>query len=74
MTSKVGNETKADMAGAGMTNASGGSVVGNTSLGSARDHLYREHPHHYDDHGPHHGTSSHRVMSPLGGLRPAGHK
>jgi hypothetical protein len=71
MTSKVGNETKANLSGAGMTTSSG-SIVGNTSLGHATEHLHREHPHGYNDHGPHHDTDSHRVMSPLGGLRPAG--
>ena len=83
MMDKVGNEKKADMAGAGMTGgnsgpskdkapggAQGSSIVGNASLSHAVGHLYKEHPHAHDSLGPHHGTSDHKVMSPLGGLRP----
>lgn len=29
-------------------------------LRGAMDELHRQHPHHYSDHGPHHGTSEHR--------------
>lgn len=31
-----------------------GKAVGEDSLGSAVEELHRQHPHRYDDHGPHH--------------------
>ena len=60
--SAVGNETKADMRGAG---------VGDSSLSGAVGHLRSEHPIKHDDLGPHHGGMDHVRHEPLGGLRPA---
>ena len=59
----IGNETKADMRGAGI-------MGGESSLGGAVAHLRSEHPIAYDDHGPHHGGTEHIRHEPLGGLRP----
>lgn len=39
----------------------GGSAAeaANNPLHGAMQELHRQHPHHYSDHGPHHGTSDH---------------
>jgi hypothetical protein len=41
-------------------------------LRGAVEELYKQHPHKYDDHGPHHGTSDHIRHEPLHGMRPHG--
>lgn len=56
----VGNERKADVAGA----QQGG------SLAEAGAELRGQHPHGYADHGPHHGTSEHIRHKPH--VRPNG--
>ena len=61
--SKVGNETKADMAGAGV-------MGGSHTLSDAVHHLAAEHPHRWDDLGPHHEKRPDYHM-PLHGLRPS---
>lgn len=70
MTSDVGNETKADMKGAGVMGAR--STVGESSLMHAVRGLKAEHPQRFDDLGPHHGGMEHVRHMPLGGLRPGG--
>ena len=75
--SKVGNETMADTSGAGLDRTRGeskaGSVVGNTKLSHAVEHLHAEHPIKYDDLGPHHGAGGGMTQHmPLGGMRPKG--
>lgn len=52
--SYVGNETKADMRGA----MDGNSTDGSPLRGAMRE-LHSQHPHSYDDLGPHHGTTNH---------------
>ena len=69
---KVGNETKADIAGA--QGSSPSSVVSNTSLRHAVDALHKAHPIKHDDLGPHHGTNHHDRHVPLHGLKPTGGK
>lgn len=63
----VGNETKADVAGALM-----GQPTDKNPLAGAMRELHDQHPHDYCDHGPHHGTSEHVRHMPLHGLKPAG--
>ena len=64
---KVGNETKAAV------KAAQGSVVSNTKLSHAVQHLKAEHPIGHADHGPHHGTDHHKVHIQLAGMKPCGH-
>jgi hypothetical protein len=56
----VGNETKADMKG-----ALEGSPTDMNPLRGAIQELGRQHPHKYNDHGPHHGTSDHIRHKPM---------
>ena len=56
-TAGVGNETKADMKGAG--------VVGDSSLSGATAELRAQHPHAHSDHGPHHGGTEHIRHKPM---------
>lgn len=76
--SKVGNETMADTSGAGLdrtkAQSDSGSVVGNTKLSHAVEHLRAEHPIRYDDLGPHHGSSEGTKHMPLAGMKPGGMK
>lgn len=68
--SDVGNETKADTRGAGLDRTRSG-IVGNATLAHAVEHLKAEHPHRYDDHGPHHHGSMTKHI-PLHGMKPGG--
>lgn len=71
--SEVGNETKANVRGT----QEGGSMAeaAMNPLTGARKELERQHPHSYDDHGPHHGTTDHIRHEPLHGMHPkASHK
>ncbi len=63
--SKVGNETKADMTGAMM-----GKPTDKNPLAGAIGELHKQHPHWYDDHGPHHGGTEHIRHDALHGLKP----
>ena len=63
----VGNETKADMAG-GLY----GQPTDKNPLHGAMRELKSQHPHSYDDHGPHHSDSSHVRHMPLAGMKPYG--
>lgn len=65
--SNVGNETKAQVKATQM----GGSMAeaGRGGLAGAMDELHAQHPHGYDDHGPHHGTTDHVRHMPLHGLK-----
>ena len=63
--SDVGNETKADMKGALL-----GQPTDGNPLCAAKHELHSQHPHHYSDHGPHHGTKSHVRHEPLHGMKP----
>jgi hypothetical protein len=53
----AGSERKANMAGA-MSNSVGGHS-------GASEELRRQHPHAYDDHGPHHNDKSHLRHQPM---------
>lgn len=64
----VGNETKAET----KRTQEGGSAAeaaGNPLHGAVQE-LGRQHPHGYDDHGPHHGTTDHVRHEPLHGMKP----
>ena len=50
----IGNETRGDV----QAVQEGGSAA-EAGLSGAVAELHRQHPHHYTDHGPHHGTSDH---------------
>ena len=69
--SEVGNERKADVRGA----QEGGSraEASHNPLTHAVNELHTQHPHHYSDHGPHHGTDSHIRHEPMHGLHPGRH-
>ena len=69
-THAVGEERPSARATSAAHGGATSSLVGVTGLKSAVDELYKEHPHGYDQHGPHHGTSDHVRHMPLGGLRP----
>lgn len=56
--SEVGNETRADMAG--------------TGLSGAVAELHSQHPIPYHDHGPHHGHSHHIRHEPMHGMKSRG--
>lgn len=56
----VGNETKADMRG-----ALEGQPTDKNPLRGAISELHSQHPHKYDDHGPHHGDMSHMRHKPM---------
>lgn len=56
----VGNEKKADMAGALY-----GKPTDKNPLRGAVQELHTQHPHAYDDHGPHHGDMSHKRHVPM---------
>jgi hypothetical protein len=60
----VGNETKADMKG-----AQEGQPTDKNPLHGAVKELHSQHPHHYSDHGPHHGTKTHIRHEPLHGMK-----
>lgn len=60
---RVGNETKADMKG-----ALDGNPTDKNPLSGAVKELHEQHPHHYSDHGPHHGTKTHIRHEPMHGL------
>ena len=70
--SDVGNETKADLKGTqlGGSRAEGAESMphmGNKGhLGHAVAELHRQHPHKHNDHGPHHGTTTHIRHEPVG--------
>lgn len=59
-TGSVGNESKADMKG-----AMEGQPNEKNPLGGAIRELHSQHPHAYDDHGPHHGDMSHVRHKPM---------
>lgn len=54
-TGSVGNERRADVRGT----QEGGSAAEAGGLKGAVNELRSQHPHAYDDHGPHHGTTTH---------------
>lgn len=56
----VGNETKADMKG-----ALEGQPQDKNPLAGAMRELHAQHPHGYNDHGPHHGDTSHVRHKPM---------
>ena len=56
----VGNETKADMA-----EAMNGQPTDKNPLRGAMQELHSQHPHAYDDHGPHHNDMSHNRHKPM---------
>lgn len=72
--SDVGNETKANVKGAQMggtaAEARGDAVHSNEGmkghLGHAVAELHKQHPHKHNDHGPHHGTTTHIRHEPVG--------
>ena len=66
----VGNETKADTQGAGLSRDR--NIVGESGLAHAVGRLKAEHPQRYDDLGPHHGVSGVNPHMPLGGMKPGG--
>ena len=63
----VGDERHADMEGA----LRGDPTDKNPLHGAIRE-LHSQHPHGYNDLGPHHGTTEHMRHEPLHGLRPTG--
>ena len=68
--SKVGNETKADIKG-GFASSRGADVLGGRKdLAGAVKHLASEHPIKHDDRGPHQGSKENVTHVPLAGLRP----
>ena len=73
--SDVGNEKKADVRGVqegGSAAEARGSVLHTGGLKGATGELHRQHPHKHNDHGPHHGTSTHIRHEPLHGMKPHG--
>lgn len=64
--SEVGGERKADMKG-----ALGGNPTDGNPLRGATKELHDQHPHHYSDHGPHHGGTEHIRHQPLHGMTPS---
>lgn len=66
--SAVGPERKDDMKGAQM-----GQPEDKNPLKGATRELHEQHPHGYDEHGPHHGTKDHIRHQPLHGLKPTGY-
>lgn len=75
--SEVGNETKADMSvmkGGSKAEAANSPIgPGNTKLSHAVKELHDQHPIHYSDHGPHHGTDHHVRHEPLHGMKSGGY-
>ena len=71
--SDVGNEKHADLHG---TQLDGSRAEGferpelRGGLGGAVEELHRQHPHKHNDHGPHHGTTTHIRHEPLHGMKP----
>ncbi len=63
--SEVGNETRANMAG-----ALGGSPTDGNPLTHAMHELHSQHPIAHHDHGPHHGHNHHIRHEPLHGMTP----
>ena len=63
-----GNERKADVRGV-QEGGSRAEATGSVLSGAVRE-LHKQHPHEYDDHGPHHGTDDHIRHEPLHGMKP----
>lgn len=68
-TGGVGNERKGDVRGT-QEGGSAAEAAGNPLRGAMAE-LRSQHPHGYDDHGPHHGTNSHvrHMPHPYGGRK-----
>jgi hypothetical protein len=70
----VGQERKADLKGAQLGEPTDKMPIGpgHTHLSGATKELKEQHPIHYSDHGPHHGTDHHKRHKPLHGMKPSG--
>jgi hypothetical protein len=64
----VGQETKAEVK-AVQDGGSKAEAAGNPLRGAVKE-LHTQHPHKYDDLGPHHGGTDHIRHQPMGGLKP----